>query len=106
MNTPVSFEIAKLLKDKGFDEPVNNYTSERDGDYFSNEKQTISYKNYNEIRNVYAAPTIAEVVMWVHKEKGLWVNVMYMGFELKYSWSIDIITTSYRDWETDRKSVV
>jgi hypothetical protein len=75
MNTPVSFEIAKLLKEKGFDKPVNNYTSERDGDYFSNEKQTISYRNYNEISGSYSRPTISEVVMWIYETHNIWISI-------------------------------
>ena len=73
MTDIVDFETAKLLKERGF-RLLPKFES--------------SY------------PTIAEVVMWLHKEKGLWVNVMYMGFELKYSWSIDIITTSGSDWDS------
>ena len=73
MNTLVNFELAKLLKEKMFDKPVNNYTSERDGDYFSNEKQMISYKNYNQICNIYSRPTIAEVVMWLYEKYGIWI---------------------------------
>ena len=86
MNTPVSFEIAKLLKEKGFDLPCNNYTSQRDGDYFSNEKQTISYKNYNEITNIYSRPTIAEVVMWLYEKHGIWISVdIILNLYFKYN---------------------
>jgi len=99
MNTPVSFELAKLLKEKGFDDITNLI-------YMTNYTTKVLFENINQLRHsdgnnpFCSAPTIAEVVMWLHKEKGLWVNVMYMGFELKYSWSIDIITTSGSDWDS------
>ena len=38
--------------------------------------------------------------MWLYEKHGLWVNVVYMGFELKYTWSIDIITTSGSNWDS------
>jgi hypothetical protein len=81
MNTPVSFELAKLLKEKGFDFPVNNYTSERDGDYFSNEKQTVGYRNYNEIGGHYSRPTIAEAVMWLYEKHEVWITVTSISQE-------------------------
>jgi hypothetical protein len=46
MNTPVNFEIAKLLKEKGFDEQWNIYMH---------------------------TPTIAEVVMWLYEKHGIWI---------------------------------
>ena len=97
MNTPVSFELAKLLKEKGFNGICKNIYA------YGRENQTIenlSELDNNNDRGYWLAPTIAEVVMWIHKEKGLWINVIYMGFELKYSWSIDIITTSGSNWDS------
>lgn len=48
MNTPVSFPLAKLLKEKGFDEQwnIHMYT-----------------------------PTISDVVMWLHKKHKIWISV-------------------------------
>lgn len=101
MNTPVSFEIAKLLKEKGFDKSLdtifNTVYDIEDMSLMKNVHQETLTKGKELFLH---APTIAEVVMWLYKEKGLWVNVMYMGFELKYSWSIDIITTSGSDWDS------
>ena len=89
MKTPVKFELAKLLKEKGFDVPVNNYTSERDGDYFSNEKQTISYKNYNEIGGSYSRPTIAEVVMWLYEKHGIWISILCdVGYDTLFTYKL------------------
>ena len=92
----VSFGLAKLLKEKGYDKPVNNYTSERDGDYFSNEKQTISYKNYNEIRNVYSIPTIAEVVMWLYEKYGIWIECLHRGDMGDFTFKISKLKKGWR----------
>ena len=49
MNTPVSFETAKLLKEKGFDEQWNIYMH---------------------------TPTLAEVVMWLYEEHGIHIEIL------------------------------
>lgn len=88
MNTPVSFEIAKLLKEKGFD----NYTPLK---YFSKMPSGYNIPNWNEstpyrCEDIYSqlslgyakqnyftwAPTIAEVVMWLYKKHGIWISVL------------------------------
>lgn len=55
MNNPVSFEIAKLLKEKGFNIEI---------DY-----------GLNQILNLKPTPTIAEVVMWFYEKHGIWIEV-------------------------------
>lgn len=52
MNTPVSFKLAKLLQEKGFDEPCPNL-------YYAPERCK--------------KPTIAEVVMWLYEKHGIWI---------------------------------
>lgn len=100
MNKLVEFSTARLLKEKGFIPPIlapsiDYYLPNGSKINFDYIRRNTDYRDW-----CYYSPTIAEVVMWIHKEKGLWVNVMYMGFELKYSWSIDIITTSGSDWDS------
>lgn len=76
MNTPVSFEIAKLLKEKGFDLPCRLlYKSEEE----LQEGSVVDY-DWNRFAS-YSAPTIAEVVMWLYEKHGIWtvVNVNIMG---------------------------
>ena len=83
MNTPVSFEIAKLLKEKGFIfrknetyyNPVNGLTK------------------YEEI-----TPTIAEVVMWLYEKHGTWiaVNRVVIGSdEWDYGYIISYLPKEY-----------
>ena len=76
MNTPVNFEIAKLLKEKGFNEMCRQFWG-----YDSTEEENIligenSPTFINNRRNDdIAAPTIAEVVMWLYEKHGLWISV-------------------------------
>jgi len=65
MNTPVNFEIAKLLNKKGL--------------YISSEKRynrkgTFEYSKSWSV----AAPSISEVVMWLYKKHGIWISVYIM----------------------------
>ena len=90
MNTPVSFEIAKLLKEKGFDEDCyrtyNNYNGQispfpllenMGGEPILN---PLDYKWRNSLihESVVSAPTIAEVVMWLYEKCGIWISVYTM----------------------------
>lgn len=87
MITPVKFELAKTLKEKGFDKQCSNfYTNPRckmfgideHGRYYpiknkaktlwiSGNAATLDYKH------VYYAPTITEVCMWLYEKHGIWV---------------------------------
>lgn len=71
MNTPVSYKLAKLLKEKGFDE--QNLTIYQDGEVLLL-RSTISNSQFMTSRN-YTAPTIAEVVMWLYEKHGIWIGV-------------------------------
>jgi hypothetical protein len=102
MNKPINFELAKLLKEKGFDTKVNcAYVDTTPFSEIKNDlTEYVAKQNHNQKEHRYSAPTIAEVVMWLYDKHELWTNVMYMGFELKYSWSVDIITTSGSNWDS------
>lgn len=73
MNTPINFEIAKLLKEKGFDrETLESY------EYRGVEHQQPSYKGRltkNKLLCDILAPTIAEVVMWLYEKHGIWIYI-------------------------------
>lgn len=90
MNNPVSFEISKLLKEKGFDEPCSHAYKEvespilyvhQDKKYnnsFKKEWQNTVRKNShmdNAVINRYSAPTIAEVVCWIYSKYNIWISV-------------------------------
>ena len=76
MNTPVTLEIARLLKEKGYNEICQAYFNneslfnskviEQDSDDWNGD----SYTN-----DVVSAPTIAEVVMWLWKTHKIWIYI-------------------------------
>ena len=57
MNTPVSFELAKLLKEKG-------------------------YRVLPDFKSSY--PTISDVVMWLYEKHGIWISVNHSRSLLFY----------------------
>lgn len=76
MNTPVSFKLAKLLKEKEFDLKVLNHYRGNDLVYHG------SFYNFNNPKEqklwnieLTSAPTIAEVVMWLYENKKIWISV-------------------------------
>jgi hypothetical protein len=82
MNTPVNPEIAKLLKEKKFNEPCLSYWKDLnlEGHRFKDwNNETIGDSPMHK-RNAgyYSAPTISEVVMWLYKEHGIWVEVNFL----------------------------
>lgn len=82
MNTPVSFELAKLLKEKGFDkECFDAYNlhgmkfSNGWLEYLSDNNIEIPFSNKALKHHDVLAPTIADVVMWLYEKHGIWVQV-------------------------------
>jgi len=86
MNEPVNFEIAKLLFDKGFEQkerpsyllvPFEECTTM---DIFDHPTANLGYGDmigYYLPNKTVNAPTIAEVVMWLYENHGIWVSVSY-----------------------------
>jgi len=78
MNTPVSFELAKLLKEKGF-KPTKlfGYISKF---YNPNTKTLLAFgrTGKTDLTKAYYAPTIVDVVMWLYEKHGIWVSVDWM----------------------------
>jgi hypothetical protein len=96
-NKRVTHPIAILLKEKGYDKPCL--------DMFDDNGIPVPTKlgmhgNPNNYSDSYSAPTIGDVIEWFYAKHGLWINCMYMGFELKYSWSVDVITTFGSNWDS------
>ena len=75
MNTPVSFEIAKLLKERGF--KGDTYYDDRGWHSFVyydiHSKELKPQRWFGDFRNIVKAPIIAEVVMWLYKTHGIWI---------------------------------
>jgi hypothetical protein len=72
MNTPVNYPIAKLLKEKGYNEPCALLYDEN-GKISGTKMSMAGHPNI--YINKYSAPTIAEVVMWLYEKHGVWISV-------------------------------
>ena len=89
MNTPILFELAKLLKEKGFDGQCLNFYTKPNSKMFGIDEHYRNYPIKNtpkklytvgehavlNIENVYFAPTIAEVVCWIYSKYQIWIQV-------------------------------
>ena len=57
MKTPVSSPLAKLVKEKGFDQ------------------NPMKYVNQATTEGTLVFPTIADVIMWLYEKHGVWIEV-------------------------------
>lgn len=92
MNTPVSFEIAKLVKEHGFKLEDPGYEDHKYSFYaikdFDNDwRDSFSKRREGELLDGYylaplteerknvviVAPTIADVITWLYEKHGIWV---------------------------------
>lgn len=84
MNTPVNFEIAKLLKEKEC--VIKPLVLKNETDYVEgyewdceDENDTVKITEFQFEDHVcyfrYLKPTIAEVVMWLYEKHGIWICV-------------------------------
>lgn len=74
MNTPVNFSIAKLLKEKGFEQKVRGrYTLTNWNIAFKIGEFFVSDYEIND--SCIYAPTISEVVMWLYEKHVIWIVV-------------------------------
>lgn len=92
----VSFEVAKLLKENGFNEPCR-------ASYF---KKQINY-SFTITNNVlnklsYAAPTLQMALKWLREVHNLYINI-FVTWKDKiphYQWSIDNLITQDTIYDT------
>jgi hypothetical protein len=80
MNTPVSFPLAKLLKEKGFE---GNYFHYWNRVNYSGEWE-VDTRIWDTSVDYIEAPTIADVVMWLYEKNGIWISVDVINNLFKY----------------------
>lgn len=74
----VSFETAKLLKKKGFDEPcVYVYRHDRSEDIWDADKEDIACQK----------PTLQMAMKWLREMHNLWIDIDPLA-SYKWTWSI------------------
>lgn len=84
MNTLVSFELAKLLKEKGF----NKETERVYGQIFKDTYGLVPF-SFTEMdeesgfkdADYFLAPTVAQVIMWLYEKHEIWITdfLFYKG---------------------------
>ena len=89
MNTPVSFTVAKLLKEKGFDKQCLRFYTNPRCKMFGIDEHGRYYPIKNRAKklwlsgkaatlyskHVFYAPTIADVIMWLYEKYEIWVAI-------------------------------
>lgn len=90
MNTTVNFEIAKLLKKKGFNEEVRDYYEEKDGTFYHSQYFRDNISINEKHKEFVVAPTIAEVIMWLYEKHGIWISVDWTVFFKEKVWVYSI----------------
>jgi hypothetical protein len=116
MNTPLSFEIAKLIKEKGFDNKcIYYFVYTHYGNHIPIDKRDLDTPIYStplQINNwnssslsgegtVYiAAPTIAEVVCWIYDNYQIWITAHpeYCNGSLKWIFNFQFLNDNERTW--------
>jgi hypothetical protein len=69
----VSFEVAKLLKEKGFDEPLKRfYNSE-------GQRGISSYYNWNQTDSDYSCPTLQMAMKWLREKYYIYADPIKQG---------------------------
>lgn len=118
MNKEVNFELAKLLKEKGYDIPTKKYyeyalksrKNKEDGysgsfgwkkgelnlqsDYFQNNSKSDFT---SEMWYMCSAPTITEVVMWLYEKHGIWIIVDCDCYGIL--WYANLSVASEKNWD-------
>jgi hypothetical protein len=101
MNTSVSFELAKLLKEKGFKQPCFYYYdikgklhepylengSSSDVEFSVYLTDLLKYHNSYPTQHT-SAPIISEVVMWLYEKNGIWISVIQNEYEDKFQYTL------------------
>ena len=115
MNKPVSYLLAKLLKEKGYNIPVTNlYSNEELLENYSliNQYENLYIENKGECvvipfnnRNIYlekinfnswsktdySAPDIADVVMWLYEKYDIWITVHQERCRNSLGWDFNFV---------------
>ena len=89
-----SYEVAKLLKEKGFDERCRSWYSYY-GDSYDSHEEGCKMCNSDCIKNTFMAPTQAMAMKWLREVHGLFVSIG--NDDLDYNWQIFDINDRTKD---------
>ena len=91
----VSYEVAKLLKEKGFDGPVL-FTINAEGFHHYHRNLEFEYLHNSEVSaDEYACPTLQMAMKWLRLERGIAIIPIVSSIldNEKFLWDVKIITT-------------
>lgn len=86
MNKPITFELAKLLKEKGLNKDTLEIECNQGYDFRAS-KILQHHGRHIQSHLFYSAPTIAEVVMWLYEKHGIWIVAfpeLFNGTEVRF----------------------
>lgn len=79
----VSFETAKLAKEKGFDIEVDTYLTDKNPDKYRKLKMRTSLCNFNKIDTIYSRPTQSLLQKWLREVHNIEVIVFPKSHSIK-----------------------
>lgn len=86
----VSFEVAKLLKEKGFNEPTTHWYNIK-GNLINDYE--VSYKNFYGSEKVWLAPTHQMAMAWLREEKLILIFIVpAQDGSGNFSYMADVLT--------------
>lgn len=103
----VSFEIAKLLKEKGFDEPCYMAYVPTHKEYMM--RNDTGHSNSMHPADYYTAPTLQMTRKWLEKIHGIYLNIIYIricdkGYWGKGHWTWD--NEEYNSYEEASEAAI
>ena len=86
MNARVDFNIAKLLKEKGYDNESSHFYNKEGMGRYDRDYPSI----YNTKGDYYCdMPTVSDTVMWIYSKHGIWIWVsMELGYTNTFCWQL------------------
>lgn len=91
MNTPVTFEIAKLLKEKEYEGETSS-KEYRSLYYNIVDEKLHTWEYFQAFKNMLKAPSIAQVIMWLYEKHGIWI---FCDRTTTWFWTIQKSTGEY-----------
>ena len=94
MLAPVNLDIARLLKQKGFSEPCDDYWEEG---LRSSTPDEWKLNYYQEAATDFIkAPTIIQTVMWLYKTHNIWISVNKIQQKDTFTW--EMVQSNEEKW--------
>ena len=97
MNSHVTFKLAKLLKEKGFEQMTQTMYHISGEDFYNINEGIVTDINY------FPRPIIADVVMWLYDTYGIWISIDYRPNHKDWSYNYSNINWSIEEFDKQLK---